>query len=162
MAGDFTQRIDELRHRVGSGRLEGKVTVDQVYARYQHEGLELGHPRGGMARYLSQPLLDNHSEYLQTYADRVFNDEDGGRSAFVEAMENLAEEGGVATFAPVEFSNLRASGHPEVHDGEDVVYDRPPRQARLTEEEIRELKRLHPTGWITLPNGQHVFIGIHP
>ena len=31
MSGDFTARIDELRKKVGSGRVTATVTVDQVY-----------------------------------------------------------------------------------------------------------------------------------
>lgn len=31
MSGTFTARIDALRHMIGSDRLTGSVTVDQVY-----------------------------------------------------------------------------------------------------------------------------------
>jgi hypothetical protein len=114
-----------------------------MYARYQHlpEGLDLRHPRGGQALYLSQPLLENHSRYLQAYADRLL--EDGGVGAMIGNVEDLAENGGVAARAPILWSNLRASGHPSVTSGEVTVYDRPPRQHRLSEEELRTLYRLH-------------------
>jgi hypothetical protein len=141
VAGTFSERIDELKAMVGTGDLVGKVEVSQVYAQRQHEELSWAHPRGGQALYLSQPLLENHSRYLQAYADRLL--EDGGVGAMIENVEDLAEDGGVATRAPVLYSNLRASGHPSVTSGEVTVYDRPARQHRLSEEELRALYRLH-------------------
>jgi len=107
----------------------------------QHEGLDFAHPRGGQALYLSQPLLDNHPHYLQSYADKLL--EDGGESAIIASMEDLAEEGGIATHAPVLYSNLRASGHPMVTSDNVTIYDRPPRQHRLSEEELRAIYREH-------------------
>lgn len=113
----------------------------RAYARYQHEGLDFAHPRGGQALYLSQPLLEHKDAYLQKYADRLL--EDGGESAMADAMEDLAEEGGVATHAPVLYSNLRASGHPMVTSDDVTIYDRPPRQHRLSEEELKAIYREH-------------------
>jgi len=141
MAGTFAARIGELKAMVGTGDLVGKVEVSQRYAQRQHEELSWAHPRGGQALYLSQPLLDNHARYLQRYADRLL--EDGGEPAMVESMENLAEEGGVATHAPVLYSNLRASGAPSVTSDGVTVYSRPPRQHRLSEEELRAIYRAH-------------------
>ena len=141
MASTFGDRIDELKAMVGTGDLTGKVVVDQRYAAVQHNSLDFRHPRGGQALYLSQPLLDNHSRYLQAYADRLL--EDGGEPSLAECMEDLAEDGGVATRAPVLYSNLRASGHPSVTSDGVTVYDRPPRQHRLSEEELKALYRLH-------------------
>lgn len=107
----------------------------------RHEGLDFNHPRGGQALYLSQPLLDKHGDYLRSYADRLL--EDGGEQALIASMEDLAEEGGVATHAPVLYTNLRASGHPMVESGGTVIYDRPPRQHRLSEEELKAIYRQH-------------------
>jgi hypothetical protein len=61
----------------------------------------------------------------------------------ISAMEDLAEEGGVATHAPVLYTNLRASGHPMVESGGTTIYDRPPRQHRLSEEELKAIYREH-------------------
>lgn len=61
----------------------------------------------------------------------------------IEVVEDLAEEGGVATRAPVLYDNLRASGHPIVTEGGHAVYDREPRQHRLTEEELKAIYREH-------------------
>jgi hypothetical protein len=141
MAEAFGDRIDALKEMVGSGKLVGTVEVAQAYARYQHEGLDFAHPRGGGALYLSQPLLDHKDTYLQSYADKLL--EDGGEQAIVDAMEDLAEEGGVAMRAPVLYSNLRASGHPSVTSDDVTIYDRPPRQHRLSEDELKAIYREH-------------------
>lgn len=152
MASTFGDRISELKDRVGHGDLTGSVVVDQVYARYQHEGLDLNHPRGGQAMYLRRPIMDHHEGYLRKIAETVL--EDGGKRAMIEAAEDLAEDGGVARYAPVEFDDLRASGHPTVTSDGETVYDRAPRVARLSEEELKAktkardaLDRLTGGGW---------------
>jgi hypothetical protein len=63
--------------------------------------------------------------------------EDGGVPAMIDAMEALAGDNGVASHAPVELGDLRASGHPTVTSDGHSVYDRAPRQHRLTEEELK-------------------------
>jgi hypothetical protein len=60
-----------------------------------------------------------------------------------EAVEDLAESGGVASHAPLEYGDLRDSGHPSVTEGEATIYDRAPRQGRLTEDELKAKYRLH-------------------
>lgn len=147
MAGDFAERMDELSHLVGEGTLTGSVTVDQVYAHVQHEDLTFNHPHGGHALYLQQPLMDKHEGYLRKIADRLL--EDGPVPAMAEAMEDLAEDGGVAVHAPLDFGDLRESGHPEVTSNGETVYDRAPRQHRLTEEELRAKSRAR---WPELPD----------
>ena len=106
-----------------------------------YEGLDFHHPRGGQALYLQAPLFENKDAYLQRIASGILND--GGKAAMAESMENLAEDGGVATRAPVEYNDLRDSGHPIVTDDGAVIYDREPRQRRLTEEELKAKYRLH-------------------
>lgn len=141
MASTFGARIDELKELVGRGDLKGTVIVDQVYAAVQHNALNFAHPRGGQAQYLTAPLMDHHAGYLQRYADQLL--EDGGVQAVIDATEDLAEDGGVAIRAPVLYSNLRASGHPVVTSDGLVVYDRPPRQHRLSEDELKAIYREH-------------------
>lgn len=85
--------------------------------------------------------MDNRDRYLTEYARTVL--EDGGQQALISSMEDLAEEGGVASHAPVLYSNLRASGHPIVTDDGVPIYDREPRQHRLTEEELKAIYREH-------------------
>jgi hypothetical protein len=103
--------------------------------------LDLHHPLGGQALYLQAPLMEKYSDYLNAYARQVL--EDGGEQSLIASMEDLAEDGGVATRAPVLYANLRASGHPMVESDGVTVYDRPARQHRLSEEELKALWRLH-------------------
>jgi hypothetical protein len=137
MSGTFTDRISELRRMIGSDRLTGTVTVDQVYAHYQHEHMEFHHPRGGTAKYLEQPLYAHYRDYLTDYADTVLHD--GGQPAMKRSVEHLSDE--VELTAPREWGDLRKSGHPRVTAGERTVYDRPPKAGRLTEEELRVKSR---------------------
>lgn len=153
MTGTFTERIAELRSLTGcrSGHLRGTVEVNQRYAHYQHERRDLRHPRGGGAGYLADPLMRNYRRYLTDYARTVL--EDGGRLAMRRAVEDLAGDGGVGRHAPLDFGDLRRSGHPSVTLGEEVIYDRPPLQHRLSDEELRikaRLRKLPPEliGWI--------------
>jgi hypothetical protein len=141
VAGDFADRIDQLMERVGSGDLVGRVECDQVYAAAQHNNLDWVHPRGGQALYLQQPLMDHHEDYLQKIADGILDD--GGKRAMIDAVEDLAEDGGIARLAPVEYSDLRDSGHPSVTEDGAEVYDREPRQHRLSEDELKAKYRLH-------------------
>jgi hypothetical protein len=135
----FADRIAELMERVGDGMLTGNVEVDQVYAQNQHESLDFKHPRGGQAKYLEQPLMNNYERYLQSIADAVTSDpgEPTVQDKMVEAVEDLAGVGGVATFAPVEHGYLRGSGHPSVTSEGETVYDRAPVVGRLTEEQLK-------------------------
>lgn len=153
--GTFSDRMDELLEMIG-GDLNGTITVDQVYARYQHEDITLSHPRGGKAKYLTDPLLDNADDYFQRYADAVL--EDGGEEAFKDAMVNL-RDGGVTHSAPIQFGNLIHSAAIHATHGNEVILDEPALVPRLSEEEIRELKKAHPNGWVTI-HGHHVFIGL--
>jgi hypothetical protein len=153
MSGIFERRMEELRRKTGSasGWLVGSVIVDQVYAHYQHEGLDLHHPRGGQAKYLTAPLLHNFRSYLAHIARTALDD--GGQGEMIHAVEDLAGNGGVATHAPVEFGDLRKSGHPSVRLGERVIFDREPHVRRLTEAELAAKSRLRPMppqllGWI--------------
>jgi len=84
--------------------------------------------------------MEHYRDYLTDYARQVLVD--GGEHAIVNAVEDLAEDGGVATRAPVEFDDLRRSGHPTVTSDGVEIYDRPPRQHRLSEEELRIKARL--------------------
>jgi hypothetical protein len=138
MTGTFSERIAELRHMVGDGqRLVGSVTCDQIYAHRQHEDLSYHHPRGGSAKYLEKPLMDGFRDYLGDYAKTVLRD--GGQPAMRRSMEHLSDA--VELTAPREWGDLRRSGHPQVALGERTVYDRAPKAARLTTEELRAKSR---------------------
>jgi len=135
MAAAFAERIAQLREMTGSreGHLRGTVVVDQVYAHFQHEHLELHHPRGGMAKFLQRPLMANYRDYLDDYARSVLRD--GGHAAMRRSVEHLS--GQVEITAPREWGDLLKSGHPQVHLGEHEIYDRSPKVHRLTKEELR-------------------------
>lgn len=139
MARDrFTQTgWRRVREQVGVGWLTGKLVIDQVYAKYQHERLDLVHPRGGGAKYLENPLNANHGDYLR----RVANSFLGGDPAqtMADCMESLNTA--MAASAPVELSNLRKSGNPRVFDNGRQVYNRPPWQRRMSEQELRAARR---------------------
>lgn len=133
---DFADRIRELSALVGDGKLVGSVEVDQVYAKYQHEDLTLSHPRGGGARFLANPMYDGYHQYLQGIAEATLTE--GPAAPMSDAMEHLSDQ--IEQTAPVEFGNLRESGHPTVTSDGETVYDRPPIQRRLTDRELQEQK----------------------
>ena len=139
MVGTAVARLTGLRERThsGSGRLRGSVTIDQVYAHYQHERLDLHHPRGGGPKYLEWPLFRHYPTWLHNMADSYF--EDGGERAMSYAMEDLSDLAEYA--APWEFGDLIHSGHPQVQRGLRDVYDRPPKRHRLTPAELRAKSR---------------------
>lgn len=145
MAGSdsFDAALARLSEAVGIGRIRGSVVVDQVYARYQHEGLDFKHPRGGQAKYLEQPLYSQAPLYMRDLAARVLPSGDVVQ-AMADCMEDLS--GQVFDLAPIEFLDLRASGHPTVTQGGAVKYDRPPMQARLTEAQLRAKHKLRSIG----------------
>jgi hypothetical protein len=137
MSGTFSARIDELRKRVGSEKITATVTVDQVYAHYQHERMDLHHPRGGGPKFLERPLTGRYRDYLGDYAKTVLGD--GGQPAMRRSAEHLSDQ--VEVTAPAEFGDLRRSGHPTVTAGGRTLYDRPPKQHRLTAGELRVKSR---------------------
>lgn len=127
----------ELLEQVGSGRLSGVVRVDQVYAKYHHERLDLRHPRGGGPKYLERPLFENYQDYLARVA-RALLDGNPERE-MAECMEALNTA--MSARAPIEFNNLRRSGNPRVFSQGRKVYDRAAWQRRLSREELRMLRR---------------------
>jgi hypothetical protein len=138
MTGTFSERISALREMVGNGeRLTGSVTVDQIYAHRQHEDLSYHHARGGQAKYLEKPLFDHYRDYLADYAKTVLRD--GGQPAMRRSMEHLSDQ--VEILAPREWGDLLKSGAPKVTLGERTIYDRAPKAARLTAEELKAKSR---------------------
>ena len=132
--GTFAARVTELDKLVGSGPLDMRVVVDQIYARYQHEGLHFRHPRGGRARYLGGPLMEQHRAYLAVLAGGVTS----GRPLVTYADRvATALAGQVRTQAPIEYNYLRRSAAATVTDRGAVVYHRPADQPRLSEAQLR-------------------------
>lgn len=137
--GTFAARITELQELVGKGRISGSVEVDQVYAHYQHERMDLRHPRGGGPGYLRNPLFQRAREFIQRVGSRFDDGRVGMDEAMGWAMEQLCVE--VMVNAPVEFSDLKFSGHPKVIDDGQTMYDRAPIIARLSDEQIKAKNR---------------------
>lgn len=140
--GTFKQRTDALLDAVGNDDLSMHCIVDQVYAKYQHEGLDFKHPQGGQAKYLEQPVLQETPQYLRDLAGSVLSGR--LRESASEVAEDMAAQ--VQDHAPVEFNDLRRSGHPIVKDDGATIYDRAPAQRRLTEEELRAKGRSRSLG----------------
>jgi hypothetical protein len=126
-----------VQEQVGSGWLTGKLVVDQIYAKYQHERVDLAHPRGGGAQFLRNPLNANHGDYLQRLARSMLSGDPAQTMA--ECMESL--NSAMSAAAPIQYNNLRRSGNPKVFDNGREVYNRPPWQRRLSDEELRGLRR---------------------
>lgn len=138
MPSTFAERIEELRTLTGRGRrLQGTVTCDQIYAKYQHERAELHHPRGGGPFYLRNPLMAHYRDYLADYARTVLHD--GGQPAMKRSVEHLSDQ--VEVTAPREWGDLLKSGHPQVTLGGETVYDRAPKAARLSAGELKAKSR---------------------
>lgn len=134
--GTFDARTRELEERVGSGRLVGELERNQVYAKFQHESLDLRHPVG-QAKFQETALFSHYRDYLSDLADKVL---DGHLvEVMAEQMEALDRHSGQLT--PKDLTILARSGNPRVRDGERVVYDRPPEVPRLTDEELADLHR---------------------
>lgn len=123
--------------QVGEGHLVGHLRVDQVYAKYHHERLDLRHPRGGGPKYLEEPFFANHQDYLQTVADAILDGDPERAMAY--AMESLNTA--MSSRAPVLYNNLRRSGNPRVFSNGRLVYDRAAWQRRLTRDELRQLRQ---------------------
>lgn len=134
----FTQtgwrRVSE---QVGDGHLVGKLVVDQVYAKYHHERLDLHHPRGGGPKYLERPLFANYQDYLSRLTTAILDGDP--EETMAHCMESL--NGSMSAAAPIEFNNLRRSGNPRVYSNGSKVYDREAQQPRLNREELRLLRR---------------------
>jgi hypothetical protein len=142
MDDSFTSRVDELIQATEDD-LTGVLTVDQIYAHYQETGLTFKHPEGGIALALGTALWSKHPDLLHKLADAILDGRDAMVNAMTECMEDL--NWGYYDLAPREFNDLRASGSPEVLEGEQQVFHRPANVHRLSAEELRakdEVRRL--------------------
>ncbi len=117
-ADEFIARTTQLMDRVGRGRIEASVKVDQVYAEFQHERTDLRHPRGGKFHYLRDPLYTGTPRWLRKVANQMLDRD--MVTLFVDIADDLS--GGVADQAPVFMGDLRASGEPRVKEGGRFVW----------------------------------------
>lgn len=139
---EFEERIQELIDQTPSN-VHGTVVVDQAYAQIQHEAMDFKHPHGGRAKYLGGPLIEKHQHYLQELANGLLDGHLPG--VMIRNMEDLSTKG-VYENAPVEFADLKASGHPIVEADGGKIYDRPPMVHRLSEQELRDKGHLRALG----------------
>lgn len=144
VAKTFAEGVDELKKMVGSGTLEGRISVNQVYARYQDSGtgpngkpaVEFNHPRGGQAAYLSGQIPERRVDVMSTWARSVL------RGTLVpetiKIMRSFADQ--VMLRAPAEFDILRNSTSLRLTDDGEPVFDLPAIMPRLTETEIKAIR----------------------
>lgn len=139
MAGkkSFVKSMERLIRETPKRSLKGSVVVDQVYAHYQHEGLDFQHPDGGEAEYLRKPLYLKRSMYMRRLAREAITSQGTRRlkDAMVDNMEDLSNE--VYKRAPLEFGDLKGSGQPIVRRDGRKVFHRAPNVHRLSEQELR-------------------------
>lgn len=132
-----SEGIAEVIKQTAGPKVQSKVTVDQVYAHYQHEVLYFRHPRGGMAKYLEVPLFAEHDVWLEEFALGLLNIEERAAHRWGrvtgDAMVHVVEVN-----APDEFGDLRRSAALEVREGGKVIINKPAAVHRLTEAELDE------------------------
>lgn len=138
MTGDFQQKCKELLKNVGDKKLEGKVVVDQVYAKFQHESLDLKHPRGGGGKFLTRALISNYRGIFRGLARDAYRPL-GLNSAMITGMEKIAR--GVYQNAPHEMNDLRNSAAPSVKDRGRFIYNRPAVRKRLSKSQLKAKDR---------------------
>lgn len=139
--GTFQDRIDYLIEQVGKAHLKGTVEYNQIYAHYQHEHPDFKHPQGGKAFFLRDPLFAGVNEAMAHLADRAILPEGSKiQTAMADNMEKLSTR--ARDESPVEFGDLRDSGHPVVVSDGRTIYDRAPVAHRLTEQELKSKAKL--------------------
>lgn len=134
-SGDFDARMQHLIDSAGVGVLTAEVTVDQVYAKYQELRDDLRIHLEGQHHYLRDSLFEQSDDVMREWADGLVT-ADGSdiRSATGRNAERVSQ--GVFERAPLEFGDLKASGHPVAYDNGAVIYNRPPMVPRLSEAEL--------------------------
>lgn len=126
--------IQQLLDRTGGAKLRATVEVDQPYAQDQHETLFYRHPRGGQAKFLEEPLMSKHPQWLQKFASSLLNARRDASALWAETGRSLVRE--VEKNAPREFGDLRNSGALTVREGSSIVVSEPAKQPRLSEAEL--------------------------
>lgn len=152
---DFDARMSHLIDSCGVGVLTADVVVDQVYAKYQELRDDLRIHVAGRHHYTRDALFENLDAIMGMFADALVTvDGSDVRGAAERVAEKLAA--GVYEMAPLEFGDLKASGHPTATDDGATYYDRPPMVHRLTREELRIKGDLRRLGLGNNPSDDHV------
>lgn len=126
--------IQELIGRTGGPKVKATVTINQPYAQDQHETLYYRHPRGGRAKFLEAPLMESHRSWIQKFADDLLKPRRDAALGWGGVGRELAKAAGKN--APIEFGDLRQSAGLLVREGTRTVLDEPPKQGRLSEQEL--------------------------
>lgn len=146
---EFGERVDELIRLVGgAGDLTAEVDVNQVYAQYQEtdgrydrrvHNRPFIHPRGGISGFLGSQIEGFGYRAVVGWVEDALAE----RRTCAEAARDTVDEiiRGVRNLAPVLEGNLRRSGAGKVTDNGAIVYDRPPEVARLSEAELKAIRR---------------------
>lgn len=138
----FLDRADVLIDQVGGGNLEVKVVVDQVYAAFQHEKMDLRHPEGGGPKYLERALYGTVTRNMNSMRAAVLRGD--LRDVAVSAGRLIAKKSGEN--APFEFGDLKASGAVTVKDGGRIYATIPAGVKRLSKQELRIKAHLRTIG----------------
>lgn len=142
---EFLARTERLDRAVGRGKLVMGITVDQRYAKYQHERTDLIHWAGGNDHYLTGPLYERMADMMTGLARAAITPQ--GSDLIARARREV--EGWAAASAaqtPRWFVDLARSHAPWITDDGRTVYRRPPQVPRLTDDELRTKNRApHPS-----------------
>lgn len=135
--GEFIKGCNRLLKIVGDKELEGKLVVDQIYAKFQHESLDLHHSSGG-AKFLTKALLSEYRSVFRGLARDAYRPL-GLNSAMAAGMERVNKA--MSKNAPRLYQDLRNSGAPSVKDRGRFVYKRPPVVKRLSKSQLKAKDR---------------------
>lgn len=58
-----------LEGGAGTDGLNVAIVANSVYAEYQHEGVELNHPKGGEAKWMERVMSENAAQYKRKLAE---------------------------------------------------------------------------------------------
>lgn len=137
--GTFIRRTEKLQERIGSGKIQAGVRVDQIYAQYQHERMDLKHYGMGGPKFLSRALAGNHVKWLEQIARHLYSPL-GVEHWMIRIADNMSSESKKNT--PVFLSDLRKSHEARVKVGGRFVYRAGAVRPRLHKSELRAKARL--------------------
>lgn len=135
MVRKASEGLEDLIRRTTGPRIKSTTTVNQPYAQDQHETMYYRHPRGGMAKYLENPMFAEYREWLQDFANGVLDEGADIEQDWANKV-GRALQGVVKKNAPREFGDLMDSAALLVKSGGTIVMDLPAKQGRLSEQEL--------------------------
>lgn len=139
MAGTFLRRTEELSRRVGHGRIEASVKIDQIYAEYQHNIPELRHPTGGKAFFLTDALIGNFPRWYQQIANHLYSPL-GVNHWMIRISDNFASQ--TKRRMPYFLGDLSRSTQPRVKQGGAFIYEGSAK-GRMSKNTLRAKARLY-------------------